>query len=637
VNPPQEQRLDIKINGVFVAALKLSHGMHTYKVEIPRERLQSGENFIELCYAYSENDWTEEKKRETENRAVAWEWIRFGDPSQDPSRPAGVIDDGQGLFLPFGSRIDYYLKPINDGVFQFESLAIKGQGRLKLEVSTVSAEDKVVAEYTRPQQRDSVPLKDLGSLPARLSLYSFVDGSAEPGEVGGIVLSGPVVGSRNPSAPVEVVEPERGSPLRRARANVVIYLIDTLRADHLGCYGYDRPVSPNIDSFAEHAVLFENAQAQAPWTRASVASILTGLLPQVHGANDDPEALSDQLDTLAEILGRAGYQTAAFTTNGNAGAGVGFSQGFEVFNHLPRERSEVLNRAIISWLGNDYDPNRPLFLFVHTVDPHAPYSPPSPFREQFAGEVADPNLGSVDSIFQINKRPDRVTDQIVSDMIDLYDAEIAANDHSFGVLMSELRSMELYEDSLVVVVSDHGEEFFEHQGWSHGKTLYAEQLDVPLIMMLPGSFGGLRVPEVVQHVDILPTVLDLCNLLIPSQIQGRSVSVLIDPTVPSQWDSRSLSYLKLRGREGTALWEGRWKLIQMRTQDSDHFPELYDRQLDRGDFSDLAGVESETRQYLVAHRERVENGLPKAVEPLIVDITKKKEAVEELRALGYIR
>ena len=159
----------------------------------------------------------------------------------------------------------------------------------------------------------------------------------------------------------------------------------------------------------------------------------------------------------------------------------------------------------------------------------------------------------------VNRRKE-IPDQLIADLLALYDAEIAANDASFGALLAELEQRGLYDDSLIILLSDHGEEFYDHGGWTHGRTLYAEMLDTPLIVKLPDMEDGVRVSEIAEHIDLLPTVADYLGLGVPEGVQGRSLLPVMRRSVPADWRDRAMAHFDLRGRVLTSLVDGSWKM-----------------------------------------------------------------------------
>jgi len=423
--------------------------------------------------------------------------------------------------------------------------------------------------------------------------------------------------------------------------DVIVYLVDTLRADHLGCYGYPRATSPQIDAFAAESVLFEDAVAQSAWTRPAVTSLLTGLDPHSHGVQERLDGLPESFDTLPEILRREDYQTAAFVSSAVITSKFGFDQGFDTFRQRVKETieperptSEWVNEEALRWLERR-DPDRPFFLFLHTLDPHMPYRPPEPFRRRLAPD-ADPRAGGVEEVVALRDglRPTTARDR--KEIPALYDAEIAGNDAAFGRLVAELRARGLYEPLLLVFVSDHGEELFDHGGWEHGATLYQELVHVPLLLKLPQGVGaGRRIGETVRQVDVLPTTLDVLGIgEIPHGIQGRSVLSLLQ--APSHRPPAAFSSLDLDGRRIESAVLGDRKLIHTLAHDRKPIGlELYDLASDPGEKRNLAAADPDAVRglsWLIAQRARA--GAPrKAAPPVALD----PELEEELRALGYLR
>jgi arylsulfatase A-like enzyme len=238
---------------------------------------------------------------------------------------------------------------------------------------------------------------------------------------------------------------------------------------------------------------------------------------------------------------------------------------------------------VLQWLDG-HSGDQPFFLYVHTIDPHAPYEPMEPFRSHFAARVADRAIGTHDHIRAIARKELPVNDALVDDMLALYDAEVAENDHSFGVLVEELKDRGLYEDTLIIFLSDHGEEFREHGVFGHGWDLYGEVMDVPLIVKPPWSTKSARVGEVVQHVDVVPTVLAAVGREMPDWLEGVD---LLGPVGP---DRVAVSYMDYEGREGIAVTQSGWKMIEPLSAGFLPTLELFDRGSDPGEVEDLAAV-----------------------------------------------
>ncbi len=313
--------------------------------------------------------------------------------------------------------------------------------------------------------------------------------------------------------PCEVVDTGR-SP---TPPNVLIFLIDALRLDHVGCYGYPKKTTPRIDQFAEGAVLFEGLTPQSSWTRPSVASLLTGTYPATHGARDKMDVLREGLPNLADALRRHGYETHFYNSNVNLMPAWGFGRGFDRFvdldsmNWAERDDAEVVD-SVIS--GLESVAGRPWFFYVHTMGPHDPYAPPPGYAERFV----DPGSREDERAATVAK----------------YDGEIAYTDAQFGRLVEALKAKGLFDNTVILVLSDHGEEFWEHGALGHGQSLYEEVLRIPFLLRLPKALhAGTRIPGLLEVVDIAPSLLDFLALPPESGFEGRS---FLDKTgtVPSE-------------------------------------------------------------------------------------------------------
>lgn len=429
------------------------------------------------------------------------------------------------------------------------------------------------------------------------------------------------------------------------RPDLVVYLIDTLRADHLGCYGYPLELTPEIDAFAREATLFEDAIAQSSWTRASVASLFTGLLPTEHGANRRRQPLAPEAVTLAERLGRAGYRTVAFVTNPNVGVEFGFDQGFDEFVYREAESAEELNRLVAGWLderraaGDD----APFFLYVHTLEPHSPYEPPPEHRRRWAPDVPEPGPSRPNRWIDEARADEVDVELLVSRMEALYDAEIAAADEAFGAFLDLLRERGLYGDAVVALLSDHGEEFFEHRSFEHGKGVFEEVLRVPMIVRWGDAGPEGRVPEPVQHLDLFHTLLEAAGALEAAKAPespaarggARSLLAIARGRPDAAAGPRSLfSYLHLDGRPRASLRQERTKLIVARAGERLIHPRLYDLDADPGETDNLAEGDprrvERMRGRIVRFLALEEHGLRGTPVDIDEDLQKR------LEALGYL-
>jgi choline-sulfatase len=421
-----------------------------------------------------------------------------------------------------------------------------------------------------------------------------------------------------------------------SRPNVIVYLVDTLRADHLGCYGAVTGASPHIDAFAAENALFAAAVAQSAWTRPAVTSLLTGLDPRRHGVEQRLHKVPEALDMLPEALQREGYQTAAFVTSAVVTAQFGFGQGFDLFRQRGKESieptrptSEWVHEQAVRWLGRR-DRDRPFFLFLHSLDPHMPYTPPEPFRRRLAAH-ADPRAGAKDRVVALRDGALPASPGDEDELGALYDAEIAANDAAFGRLIASLRELDLYDDLLLVFVSDHGEEFLDHGGWEHGATLYQEQLHIPFLLRAPAGLGAGRVvTTAVRQVDLAPTVLDILGKQIPAGMDGRSLVPLLrgasPPPVPA------FASLDLDGRriESVAL-DDRKLILTLAHDRLRPGLELYSLAADPAEGRNLAAEDPAAVRRLLPLLRRAK------VAPEVEQVPLDAELERELRALGYLR
>ena len=294
-----------------------------------------------------------------------------------------------------------------------------------------------------------------------------------------------------------------GGPAEGVPKNVLLISIDTLRPDHLGCYGHDRDTSPALDRLAEEGVLYADVSSTAPWTLPAHASLLTGLYPSHHGVKDQIHRLKDETVTLAEELADAGLRTFGVVNSFNVG-GPAFrlGQGFETFVSVPEAsydartmRQVIINagptvlaeakRQLESRKGDE-----PFFLFLHFYDVHTDFTPEPRYRERFVRPYAGALTGDTRQLLKWRKEGTPLSEADVRFLKDMYDAEIRQLDDLLAGFFEYLEEEGVFEDTLVVVTSDHGEEYFEHGGVLHGRTQYQELVGIPLILRGPGVPRG---------------------------------------------------------------------------------------------------------------------------------------------------
>jgi arylsulfatase A-like enzyme len=426
--------------------------------------------------------------------------------------------------------------------------------------------------------------------------------------------------------------------LRRVeRPNVVVYLIDSLRADRLGCYGYGKPVSPAIDAFAESALVFDNATANSSWTKSAVASIFTGLWPASHQAITREDKLPAAAFTLAEALREAGYATVGFSTNPSIAEEFGFEQGFDQLTLLGIETyADELSAQAAEWL-RAFDGERPFFLYLHTLDPHDPYLPPAGEMERWSPEVPAEFAARTDEVVnRLNRTATRRAEagETLASLEALYDGEIAANDRAFGQLMEILEQSGELRDTVIIVVADHGEDFGEHGVWRHGSRLTRESLRVPLLIRLPGDHRTGREPSLVQQVDILPTLLELLELEAPRPVEGESLLPLFAGRSRPAADDPAFVYVRFNppSRFGV-IWRG-WKLVSQ-ARGARGASRLFHLESDPQEGEDVSGRVPDMRDFLQAMVARKLLDREHLLTGEQTEISAETESA--LRALGYIQ
>ena len=347
--------------------------------------------------------------------------------------------------------------------------------------------------------------------------------------------------------------------------NVVLITIDTLRADHVGCYGYKQIKTPNIDSVAADGVRFEHAFTPVPVTLPSHTAILTGTYPMLSGVHDfSGNKLSPQQVTLATVLKQAGYVTGAVVASAVLDSRFGLNQGFDFYyDHFDFSRLEEANLdemerpgnvvadQALEWLGKNSQ--KKFFLWMHLYDPHYPYRPPEPYRQEYAAQP--------------------------------YDGEIAFADEQVGRLLRFLKDNGLYQNTVIVLSGDHGESLGEHGEKTHGFFIYNVTMHVPLIIHLPGKSTTQTVDDPVSLVDLMPTVLAATGLDIPSQVQGRSL-------VPALRGEKIDQDRTLYGETFLPRLHFNWSELRGAENAKYHFidaprPELYDLTKDPGELRNL--------------------------------------------------
>ena len=431
-----------------------------------------------------------------------------------------------------------------------------------------------------------------------------------------------------------------------APKSVLLVVVDTLRPDHLGLYGHDRPTTPSLDRRAARAVVYEHAFSTSSWTLPAVASILTGRLPSSHGARSltrgplAQQSLGESIErraksfapldpavpTFAELLAAAGFSTGAITSNPFLDPRFGLDRGFASYDQVPRRKANAVTDAALAWLDRHRD--EPFFLFVHLMDPHLPYRPPAELRGRFTGGI-DSRLGySAAGVRTIRKALPGLPASDRAFLEAAYDEEIVFVDQQLERLLSGLEKMEIWDSTLVMLTSDHGEELFEHGGFEHGHSLYDEVLRVPLAVWDPRAEPGRRTAPV-SLADLLPTALEALGRETPGRMEGVSFwpSLIHEAST-----GRRLIAAQdiLHGDEQQAVIDWPRKLIY---RPDGGALQLFDLAADPAEGRDLAADDPAAAAALLRSAKLLLQPKPDGAESLELD----SATIEELRALGYIQ
>ncbi|MEJ2086451.1 MAG: sulfatase [Acidobacteriota bacterium] len=428
---------------------------------------------------------------------------------------------------------------------------------------------------------------------------------------------------------------------------IVVVGVDTLRADHLSGYGYSKRTSPVLDRLAsDEAIVFENVYSSSSWTLPSMASIFTSLHPMQHQVVDRGYRLDSSLATLAGVLQAAGWRTAGFITHIYVSSLFGLDSGFDEYHELSIDwgfaeghqlRADALNAVVLPWLTKHTGER--FLVYIHFFDPHWDYDPPGDWADAFLDPAyAGPANGSWEFISEFLPVDQLMPEADLSEVIGLYDGEISWTDFQIGRLIVHLRSSGLWDDSLFVVLADHGEELQDHGSMHHIRTLYEEVVRVPLIIKPPGGRAGdqrVGIAERVSNVDIAPTILDYAGIPSPPDFQGRSLR----PLMRSVGRDRPVFAHTQRHRSDKAMSIVENLKIIHSWAPGQEGTELYDLSTDPDERTDLAAKDPAITQQeldrLFAEIERMRTWSDE--HDLKFDPTSlSPEQLEHLRALGYL-
>ena len=434
------------------------------------------------------------------------------------------------------------------------------------------------------------------------------------------------------------------------RLNVLLITIDTLRADHLGLYGYRRATSPRLDAFARRAVVFEQAYTYWPKTRGSFVALLTGRLASQTGYGKTHPLLLDFNPTLASVLKEAGYETLATVDNPNLSASLGYAKGFdryrETWDRKEGLASEMDRARAITSDGvrqlREAGSDRPFLLWLHYVNPHAPYEPPPPWDTAFldAQAARGPRLRAVNGFHGGVPRQWAKAGRSLGWYVAQYDGEIAVADAEVGQVLAALEGSAVRDRTLVVIASDHGESLGEHDYYfDHGENLFDPSLRVPLLLAGPGVKAGQRTSVLATTLDVVPTILDALKVSYPPDLAGQSL------LAAARGDARPLR-ARLQGQNDRNLlgaWDRRFKIVAA-PSDAGASYALYDREHDPGETRDVSRAQPDRmrdeRRELELFRERIDGQVSRTRRLLEGQSGAEHlspEACERLKAMGYVQ
>jgi arylsulfatase A-like enzyme len=418
------------------------------------------------------------------------------------------------------------------------------------------------------------------------------------------------------------------------RPNIVLVTLDTLRADSLGAYGYHRDTSPFLDSLAGDGLRCAQAYSVSSWTVPAMASLFTGLHPESHGVAHGlvtageitgQEVLAEEFQLLAEVLQRAGYRTFAVAASLHLDRKFGFSQGFDRFENVGFANAPKALAALEEMAGEVLEGEGPYFLWLHLFDPHDPYKPRRPWIRDYFSSPRELRQHLSTREPSADESPDPVVDYARA----VYDSEINFTDRA---VYRAFDILGVSADDLIVVTSDHGEEFLEHHDFGHAGSLYEEQVRIPLIVRLPDlAHAGKVIEQPVSLLDVLPSILDWLDLEPPAPVQGRSfLSGLEDGDSPEQAIYLSLSRPQT---QLSGVRAGPWKYIHDHGDEGEH--RLYDLGRDPEERRNLIPQEpGRARQLARDLSSHLQEASASRLEVAVEEVS--AETLEQLRALGYV-
>ncbi len=547
------------INNQQLKSLHLGtdQGFADYDIELPKERVQAGENYLLLTFGGTvpidgqdvsveiDSIWIRKQSEASKTaRAPAYgslvAKVRLGD------------EEREAIALSRDSTLRYHVMVPANGSLGF-GVGVEGEGDAPFAIE-VTADGRPITEVLSGNASGAwadhkVDLSRFAGETVRIDLHARGEGA------GRLAWNAPRIFVPAPTE--RNLEPAK---------NVVVIVIDTLRADKLRAFNpQSRVKTPAIDQFASDGVIFELAQAPENWTKPSVASILTGLHPQTHQQKTGEAALPGSAVLLSEHLKDQGFKTGGFIANGYVSDRFGFDQGWDHYTNYIREAKSTEAKDVFDEAGNWIEAHKDgrFFAYIQTIDPHVPYDPPVKYLQmydpsEYTGQVRPRMTG--DLLEKAKRNPP----EVVFDASDkrhlkaLHDGEITQHDHFFGAFLERLSALGLADDTLVVVTSDHGEEFDDHGSWGHGHSVYQELLHVPLMFRLPKRLpGGTKVGDAVSTMDISATVTELLGVPAMEDNEGHPLVGLMFGEPPAR---PSVAFSDFQD-DRRVITSSRWKLV----------------------------------------------------------------------------
>lgn len=653
------QQLRLFWNGTALGTAELSQAVQTVELEVPVNAQRIGPNRLEIQPKF----WVDElrlrlegKPRDLSVQLQGLEFLQEEPPLHATPATAAIFENDRIVQGP-GSVLTYAFPAMRDarliGKGRFEGagnpLLHSSEATVEVYLSDRQGRTRSVWRQTaRASDEDqgfdfSLDLSDFSDDYFAISIVHETNDSEASPKVIWERLEVTTRPTRAPPKPAQSEPPHR--------PNILVVLFDTLRADHTEAYGATNVRTPNILRLSQEGATFQNAYAPSSWTRSSVATLLTAANISYHKTDGEADVFPPDIPYLPEILNRIGYATTGISFNGHITQQWGFARGFDTFHELGMKRPTMLEQlttpedyAAYIWqdfLGPATATEAPFFVYLHELDPHAPYEPAPPYDTMYP----DAYRGWADiagrDIHLVRFHLTNLEQADYEHLNAQYRGEISFMDAYLGVMLDKLEASGRLEDTLIVFLSDHGEEFGEHGGIGHGVTLHNEVLKVPFIWYWKGIIRrDATIPDAVGLIDFTPTILDFLSLPIPDAMQGRSLKPLLTGKATGE-RTRSL-YSSLGGTERRfrrGIQRDDWKLIRLTVSGHDSYA-LYDLSSDPKEFNNLWAREPVIGGALQQELDRALRSDAESSTVTSATIPEElldPEEVERLKNLGYLQ